>query len=77
RLGKLDAGEYDAIIVAVAGLKRLGLEDRIRQARPAEVSRPAVGQGAVGIECRLDDTTLSGLLQALNHADPDVCVRAE
>ncbi|MDQ0551079.1 hydroxymethylbilane synthase [Pantoea agglomerans] len=77
RLGKLDAGEYDAIILAVAGLKRLGLEDRIRQAMPAEVSLPAVGQGAVGIECRLDDTTLIGLLQALNHDDTEVCVRAE
>ena len=69
RLGKLDAGEYDAIILAVAGLKRLGLEDRIRQAMPAEVSLPAVGQGAVGIECRLDDSVLIDLLRALNHDD--------
>ncbi|ORM62417.1 hydroxymethylbilane synthase [Pantoea rodasii] len=77
RLGKLDAGEYDAIILAAAGLKRLGLNDRIRQAMPAEISLPAVGQGAVGIECRLDDHELMTLLQALNHADTDVCVRAE
>ncbi|MXP53361.1 hydroxymethylbilane synthase [Pantoea sp. Seng] len=77
RLGKLDAGEYDAIILAAAGLKRLNLEDRIRQAMPAEISLPAVGQGAVGIECRLDDHQLITLLQALNHADTDVCVRAE
>lgn len=77
RLGKLDAGEYDAIILAAAGLKRLGLEDRIRQALPAELSLPAVGQGAVGIECRLDDTELITLLQVLNHSDTAVCVRAE
>lgn len=77
RLGKLDAGEYDAIILAAAGLKRLNLDDRIRQALPAEISLPAVGQGAVGIECRLDDHELITLLQALNHADTDVCVRAE
>ena len=77
RLGKLDAGEYDAIILAAAGLKRLGLEDRIRQPMPAEVSLPAVGQGAVGIECRLDDAELIALLQALNHDDTAVCVRAE
>ncbi len=77
RLGKLDAGEYDAIILAAAGLKRLGLEDRIRQAMPAEISLPAVGQGAVGIECRIDDEQLITLLQALNHDDTAVCVRAE
>ena len=77
RLGKLDAGEYDAIILAAAGLKRLGLEDRIRQAMPAEISLPAVGQGAVGIECRADDEQLITLLQALNHDDTAVCVRAE
>lgn len=77
RLGKLDAGEYDAIILAAAGLKRLGLEERIRQPMPAEISLPAVGQGALGIECRLDDSTLIGLLQALNHEDTAVCVKAE
>lgn len=77
RLSKLDAGEYDAIILAAAGLKRLGLESRIRSTLPAEVSLPAVGQGAVGIECRTDDTTLITLLQALNHHDTESCVRAE
>ncbi|QGY27529.1 hydroxymethylbilane synthase [Pantoea cypripedii] len=77
RLGKLDAGEYDAIILAAAGLKRLGLEERIRLALPAELSLPAVGQGAVGIECRLDDAELITLLQALNDGDTAVCVRAE
>lgn len=77
RLSKLDAGEYDAIILAAAGLKRLGLESRIRSTLPAEVSLPAVGQGAVGIECRTDDTALITLLQALNHHDTESCVRAE
>lgn len=77
RLGKLDAGEYDAIILAVAGLKRLGLGDRIRQIMPAEESLPAVGQGAVGIECRLDDAWVIGLLSALNHDDTACRVRAE
>lgn len=77
RLAKLDAGDYDAIILAVAGLKRLGLEDRIRLALPAEISLPAVGQGAVGIECRLDDQQLITLLQALNDDDTASCVTAE
>ncbi|PRD13038.1 hydroxymethylbilane synthase [Pantoea coffeiphila] len=77
RLGKLDAGEYDAIILAVAGLKRLGLGDRIRQVMPAEESLPAVGQGAVGIECRLDDAETISLLAALNDADTACRVRAE
>jgi len=77
RLGKLDAGEYDAIILAVAGLKRLGLGDRIRHAMPAEESLPAVGQGAVGIECRLDDAQAIALLSALNHDETAVRVKAE
>lgn len=77
RLGKLDAGEYDAIILAVAGLKRLGLGDRIRHAMPAEESLPAVGQGAVGIECRLDDDQTIALLSALNDEDTAVRVKAE
>ncbi|MBN7124627.1 MULTISPECIES: hydroxymethylbilane synthase [Erwinia] len=77
RLGKLDAGEYDAIILAVAGLKRLGLGDRIRYAMPAEESLPAVGQGAVGIECRLDDAQAIALLSALNDDDTAVRVKAE
>lgn len=77
RLGKLDAGDYDAIILAVAGLKRLGLGDRIRHAMPAEESLPAVGQGAVGIECRLDDTQTITLLSALNDDDTAIRVKAE
>ncbi len=77
RLSKLDAGDYNAIILATAGLKRLDLESRIRQPLPPEISLPAVGQGAVGIECRLDDSGLIGLLQTLNHDDTAICVKAE
>jgi hydroxymethylbilane synthase (EC 2.5.1.61) len=77
RLSKLDNGDYDAIILAVAGLKRLGLESRIRLALSPEQSLPAVGQGAVGIECRLDDEQTRALLAPLNHADTAVRVTAE
>ncbi len=77
RLGKLDNGEYDAIILAVAGLKRLGLDSRIRVALPPEQSLPAVGQGAVGIECRLDDERTRTLLAPLNHDDTAIRVMAE
>ncbi|MFG6655897.1 hydroxymethylbilane synthase [Scandinavium sp. M-37] len=77
RLSKLDNGDYDAIILAVAGLKRLGLENRIRQALSPEQSLPAVGQGAVGIECRLDDQHTRTLLAPLNHTDTAVRVCAE
>lgn len=77
RLGKLDNGDYDAIILAVAGLKRLGLEERIRVALPPELSLPAVGRGAVGIECRLDDARTQALLAPLNHDDTAVRVKAE
>lgn len=67
RLAKLDAGEYDAIILAVAGLRRLGMGDRIHQVLPAEVSLHAVGQGALGIECRVDDPEVLSLIQAIEH----------
>ncbi|MEG3765182.1 hydroxymethylbilane synthase [Alteromonas sp. 14N.309.X.WAT.G.H12] len=77
RLAKLDKGEYDAIILASAGLIRLGMEDRITQPLPPEVSLPAVGQGAVGIECRNDDSALIALLTALNHSDTADRVTAE
>ncbi|WP_205126756.1 hydroxymethylbilane synthase [Nitrincola tibetensis] len=77
RLGKLDAGEFDAIILATAGLIRLKLETRIRQEIPAEESLPAGGQGAVGIECRLDDHELIALLQPLHDIDTSDRVLAE
>jgi hydroxymethylbilane synthase len=67
RLSKLDAGEYDALVLAVAGLTRLDLSDRIHQAIPSEISLHAVGQGALGIECREDDKEVLELLQALQH----------
>ncbi|GGO66232.1 hydroxymethylbilane synthase [Bowmanella pacifica] len=77
RLAKLDAGDYDAIILACAGLIRLGMEDRIRHRIDAAQSLPAVGQGAVGIECRNDDSELIALLAPLNHADTATRVQAE
>ncbi len=67
RLAKLDAGEYDALILAVAGLHRLGMGDRIHQVIPADISLHAVGQGALGIECRADDAEVLELLKALEH----------
>ncbi|PHM66782.1 porphobilinogen deaminase [Xenorhabdus stockiae] len=77
RLSKLDKGDYDAIILAAAGLKRLGLEDRIRMPLAPELLLPAVGQGAVGIECRLDDMQTRELLAPLNHKNTEICVLAE
>ncbi len=77
RLGKLDDGQYDAIILASAGLKRLGLENRIRHSIEPNVSLPAVGQGALGLECRADDQEVLALIQPLLHIETDVCVRAE
>lgn len=67
RLAKLDAGEYDALILAFAGLHRLDLGDRIHQSIPSDVSLHAVGQGALGIECREGDTEILELLKALQH----------
>lgn len=77
RLSKLDAGLYDAIILASAGLKRLGLAERIRHTLPAEVSLPAVGQGALGLECRAEDHAVLELILPLLHSETDVCVRTE
>lgn len=77
RLAKLDDGEFDAIILATSGLKRLGLEGRIAQALPPEVCLPACGQGALGIECRLHDPELIGLLAPLDDPDTATRVRAE
>ncbi len=77
RLSKLDAGQYDAIILASAGLKRLGLQDRIRHTLSPELSLPAVGQGALGLECRADDQATLALILPLMHVETDTCVRAE
>ena len=77
RLSKLDNGDYDAIILASAGLIRLGLADRIASFIDVEQSLPAVGQGAVGIECRTDDMQVQALLAPLADAETTYCVRAE
>ena len=77
RLGKLDAGEYDAIILATSGLERLGLADRIRVKMPAELCLPAVAQGALGIETLADDSETQALVAVLNHADTEIVVKAE
>lgn len=77
RLAKLDAGEYDAIILAAAGLIRLGFEERIRASITVEHSLPAGGQGAVGIECRVADGELQQLLAPLNHTETALRVTAE
>ena len=68
RLGKLDAGEFDALILAAAGLKRLDMSDRIHQVIPSEISLHAVGQGALGIECRGDDSEILDVLKAIEHS---------
>jgi hydroxymethylbilane synthase len=77
RLAKLDAGEYDAIILASAGLLRLEMGERITDYIEPEACLPAGGQGAVGIECRLDDKTTLELLSPLSHQKTTECVLAE
>lgn len=77
RLSKLDNGDYDAIILAASGLKRLGLNERIRSLIPANQSLPAAGQGALGIETRIDDDHINQLLQPLQHLPTHYCVTAE
>ncbi|MGB7990967.1 MAG: hydroxymethylbilane synthase, partial [Candidatus Methylophosphatis roskildensis] len=77
RLRKLDAGDYDAIILAAAGLTRLGLAARIRAMLPAEASLPAAGQGALGIEALADRPEVAAWLAPLNDPTTEACVRAE
>jgi len=77
RLRKLDEGQFDAIILAAAGVKRLGLQNRITEILPFEVSLPAIGQGAIGIECRADDEIINKIVNALNHKETSIAVRAE
>jgi len=77
RLRKLDAGDYDAILLAAAGLKRLGLTERITLVLPTEASLPAAGQGALGIECRAARDDLLRLLAPLDHGATALAVRAE
>jgi hydroxymethylbilane synthase len=77
RLGKLDAGEYDAIVLACAGLERLGFGDRIRARLVAPQWLPAPAQGAIAIECRDDDVPTRELCAAIDHAATRTCVEAE
>jgi len=77
RLKKLERGDYDAIVLAKAGLDRLGLSGKITQILPPELSLPAVGQGALGIEARESDTLVAAMLAPLNHQDTRDAVAAE
>jgi hydroxymethylbilane synthase len=77
RLKKLAAGEVDATLLALAGLKRLSLDPGLGTALAPEEMLPAVGQGAIGVECRSGDETVRALLAAVDHAPTSACVRAE
>ncbi len=77
RLAKLDNGDYDAIILAVAGLERLGLAERIASVIEPEISLPAIAQGSLGIECRLDDETTKQFLAPLADTQNTICATAE
>ena len=77
RLAKLDAGDFDAVILAAAGLLRLGFGERITAYLEPEISLPAIGQGAVGIECRSDDPEVNALLSVLDHPETHTRVSAE
>jgi len=77
RLAKLDVGEYDAIILASAGLKRLGMTERITKCLEPSTSLPAIGQGAIGIECRVDDNEINFMLKALHDEQTSIRVTAE
>lgn len=77
RLDKLHAGEYDAIILAVAGLERMELQNSISEILNDDLMLPACGQGALGIECRQDDRAIQELLAPLNHPLTALCVSAE
>ena len=77
RLAKLDAGDYDAIILASAGLKRLGMAERITETLDTAISLPAIGQGAIGIECRVDDPEINDMLRLLHDSETGICVSAE
>lgn len=77
RLAKLDKQEYDGIILAAVGLKRLGLQERIKQYIDTDLILPAVGQGAVGIETRINDETILQLLAPLDDKNSRICIQAE
>ena len=77
RLGKLDGGDYDAIVLACAGLKRLGLSERISRELAPEEMLPAIAQGVIGIECRVDDERINRLITPLNHQETRYRTQAE
>jgi hydroxymethylbilane synthase len=77
RLQKLKEGKFDAIILAAAGVKRLGLEANVSEYLSHEISLPAIGQGALGIECRVDDHELNDMIAFFNHSDSRTCVTGE
>ena len=77
RLRKLDEGQFNAIILAAAGVKRLGWQDRITEYLSTDTSLPAIGQGAIGIECRKDDAEIHRIIETLNHNESYICVSSE
>lgn len=77
RIRKLDEGQFDAIILAAAGIKRLGWSSRITEIIPDKVSLPAIGQGAIGIECRIRDEFINEIISPLNDHETSLCVRVE
>lgn len=77
RISKIETEGFDAVILAAAGIKRVGWENKVSQYLPVEISLPAVGQGALGIECRQDDQALLQLLQQINHPSTATTVTAE
>lgn len=77
RIGKVDAGEVDACMLALAGLRRIGLESRVSEVFEPDMMLPCVGQGVVGVECREDDAEAMAILKSINHEDTFICVTAE
>ena len=77
RLRKLKEGQFDAIILAAAGVRRLGLTENVSEYLDPSISLPAIGQGALGIECRVDDRELNDLIAFFNHQDTRTCVTGE
>lgn len=77
RIRKVKAGQFDAILLAAAGINRLGLQEYITQYLPVEIMLPAPGQGALAVQCRSDDAETLNLLQVINHIDTNQAVQAE
>lgn len=77
RLVKLSRGDFDAIVLAKAGLDRLGMTDRITQVLPPEICLPAAGQGVIGIETRVGDAMVTAAMSKLNHAETQMAITAE